>query len=142
MVPMAPSSTRMRSAASWRSVCSRGDGTGTDIRTNSGALALGFCESGHGLLALRRALRPQSQQMADRVDEVGAVHGVEVEVGDAAIDQIEHLLGGDRGGDELAGRGVLVEAVDALRQPIRQRGAAARGEILGLLEILHPPDTR
>src|SRR5205823_13755543 len=123
MVPMAPSSTRMRSAASWRSICSRGE-TGTDIAdmtANSGALALGLCRSGHCLLAAGGRFRPQSQQMADRVDEVGAVHGVKVEIGDAAIDEIEHLLGGDCRGDELAGRGVLVEAVPALRQPIRHR---------------------
>ena len=35
--------------------------------------------------------------MADRVDEIGAVHGVEMEIADAAVDQIEHLLGSDRG---------------------------------------------
>ena len=70
--------------------------------------------------------------MADRVDEVGAVHGVEMKVGDAVIDQIEHLLGGDGGGDQLAGGGIVVEAVEAVGEPGRHRGAAARGEILRL----------
>ena len=37
--------------------------------------------------------RPQPEQMADGVNQIGAVHGVEVEIGDAAVDEIEHLLG-------------------------------------------------
>ena len=41
--------------------------------------------------------RPQAQQMADGEDEVGAVHRIEMEGGHPAVDQIEHLLGGDRG---------------------------------------------
>src|SRR5262245_33357729 len=45
--------------------------------------------------------RTQAQQMADRVDQIGAVHGVEVEIGDAAFDQVEHLLGGDGSRDQL-----------------------------------------
>ena len=67
--------------------------------------------------------------MTDRVDEVGAVHGVEMEIGDAAIDQIEHLLGGDGGRDQLAGRDIIVEPLETLGQPARDRGAAALGEI-------------
>ena len=108
--------------------------------------ALGREAAERGVVGSRRHhaasshIRPQAEQMADRVDQVGAVHGVEVEVGDAAIDEIEHLLGGDRGGDELAGGGVVVEAVEALGQPVRHRRAAARGEILGLLEVLHRQD--
>src|SRR5207245_1891246 len=41
--------------------------------------------------------RAQAQKVTDRIHKVGAVHGVEVEVGDAAIHQIQHLLGGDGG---------------------------------------------
>src|SRR5262245_16904330 len=37
----------------------------------------------------------QAEQVADGVDQVGAVHGVEMKVGDAAVDQVEHLLGCD-----------------------------------------------
>src|SRR5262249_41192114 len=85
---------------------------------------------------------PQAEQVTHRVDQVGAVHGVEVEIGDAAVDEIEHLLGSDRGGDELAGGGILVEAFETLGQPVRHRGAAARGERLGLLEVLHRQDAR
>ena len=70
----------------------------------------------------------QSEQMADRVDQVGAVHRVEVEVAHAAIDQVEHLLGGDRGGDQLARRHVVVEPGEAVGEPGRDRGAAALRE--------------
>jgi len=53
--------------------------------------------------------------VADGEDEVGAVHGVEMEVGDAALDQIEHLFGGDRGGDQLSRRDIVVEPVSPAR---------------------------
>ena len=85
---------------------------------------------------------PQAQQMADRVDEIGAVHGVEMEIADAAIDQIEHLFGGDRGGDQLARRRIVIEPVEARREPVRHRGAGALGETLRLLEVLHRQDAR
>ena len=51
-------------------------------------------------LALARA---QPKQVTNRIDQIGAVHGVEVEISDAVVDQIEHLFGGDRGRDQLAG---------------------------------------
>src|SRR5580692_507536 len=93
MVPMASSSTRMRSAASRRSVVSVGDffdaGAAMDLRAllfRSNASAGAVCGA-----------RPQPEQVADRVDEIGAVHGVEMKVGHAMIDQVEHLLGGNRG---------------------------------------------
>src|SRR6202140_3187949 len=123
MVPIAPSSTRMRSAASRRSVVSVADFFDADATMDLRALLFrGNASAGAG----RRA-RSQTEQMADRVNEVGAVHSVEVKVGDAVIDQVEHLLGGNRGGDQLAGRGIVVEAVEAVGEPGRHRGAAARG---------------
>src|SRR5215471_14849526 len=98
MVPMAPSSTKMRSAASSRSLVSFADIV-ADLE-----LAIGL-----GVLPLMRVERQslpawaQPEQMANRVDQIGAVHGVEMKIGDAAIDQIKHLLGGNRGRDQLAG---------------------------------------
>src|ERR1700719_40197 len=110
MVPMAPSSTRMRSAASRRSVVSVGERS-TDIA----ALGLAFIvrtpppppplpsgERERAAILLRLDcpflfIGTQAEQVADCVDEIGAVHGVEVKVGDAVIDQVEHLFGGDRG---------------------------------------------
>src|SRR5262245_39898533 len=116
MVPMAPSSTRMRDAA----------------RSRSRLRALGW--DGVGISGCLFGCGAQAQQVADRVYEVGAVHGVEVKVGDAALDQIEHLFGRDRSRDQLAGRDVVIKPVKPLGEPARHRGAAARGEILGLLE--------
>src|SRR5580692_4423808 len=133
IVPMAPSSTRMRSAASRRSVVSVADFLDTnatmDLRTllfRNNASAGAVCDA-----------RPQPEQVADRVNEIGAVHGVEVKIGDAVIDEIEHLLGGNCGGDQLAGGGVVVEAVEAVGEPGRHRRTAARGKSLRGLEILH-----
>src|SRR3984957_10713260 len=138
MVPMAPSSTRMRSAASRRSVVSVGDFFDADATMDLCALLF---RSGAGA-DTGRAARPQPEQMADRVDEIGAVHGVEVKVGDTMIHQIEHLLGGDRGGDQLAGGGIVVEAVKTVGEPGRHRGAAARGKSFRRLEILHRQNPR
>src|SRR5262245_26852503 len=128
---MAPSSTRMRSAASRRS-----------SRSTSLMLVLALVICSRALLTQQQSrslatyllgrLRPQAQQMADRVDEVGPVHRVEVELGHPAIDQIEHLLGRDRGSDQLSGGGILVEAVEPLSEPARHRGAATGRERLRL----------
>src|SRR4029077_14491904 len=79
MVPMAPTSTRMRSAASRRSVVSVGDFLDADATMDLRALLF---RSSAGADAGCRA-RPQPEQVTDRVDEIGAVHGVEVNVGDA-----------------------------------------------------------
>ena len=117
MVPMAPSSTRMRSCSGAQE---RGADAGVATRSRDFTPTL----KRRLFIAGRKA-----EQMADRVDEIGAVHGVEVEVADAAVDEIEHLLGGNGGCDQLAGRRVIVEAVEALGEPGRYGGAAARGEI-------------
>jgi hypothetical protein len=61
--------------------------------------------------------------MADGVNQIGAIHGVEVEIGDAAVDEIEHLFGGDGGGDELAGGRVVIKAVEAANQAPKRRSA-------------------
>src|SRR5579864_3934238 len=126
MVPMAPSSTRMRSAASRRSVVSVADFLDTDATMDLRALLF----RSNASAAAARGARPQPEQVADRVNEVGAVHGVEVKVGDAMIDQVEHLLGGNRGGDQLAGCGIVIETVEAVGEPGRHRGAAADGKSL------------
>src|SRR5258708_866144 len=99
MVPIAPSSTRMRSAARRRNRCSVGDGASnfelvSDIVLNFLLLLPGGEGEFVGIwakLELDVLAGPQSQQMADGVDQIGPVHGVEVEIGDAAIKQIDHL---------------------------------------------------
>src|SRR5580658_7252460 len=122
IVPMAPSSTKMRSAAKRRSADSE-----LERDTNLFiALRALFLRDGERELMIR----PQPEQMTDRIDKVGAVHGVKMEVGDAVIDQVDHLFGGDRGGDQLAGRRIVIEAVEAFCQPVRDGSAGAGGEIL------------
>src|ERR1700726_5351111 len=113
MVPIAPSSTRMRSAAILRSRCSVGENL-----ESASDIGLSFLLGGiRARLQVEVLVGPQSQQMAYGVDQIGPVHGVEVEIGDAAIKQIDHLLCRDRGGDQLAGRGVVLQALEALAQP-------------------------
>src|SRR3954469_4059310 len=86
MVPMAPSSTRIRSRAAASRAVRFGD-TGTVIGSGSFLCAMGT----------------DAQQMADREHEVRAVHGVEVKGVDALFCQFLHLAGGDSCGDQLAG---------------------------------------
>src|SRR5690349_14393118 len=108
MVPMAPSSTRMRS----RAAASR---------------AVRFGETGDviGSGSLLCAIRANAQQMADREHEVRAVHGVEMEGVDAVLGQLLHLAGRDGGGDQLAGLCVVVETFELVREPSGDRGAGA-----------------
>src|ERR1700740_3649469 len=60
-----------------------------------------------------------------------------MKIGDAVVNEIEHLFGSDRGGNQLACRRIIVETVEALREPSGYGGPGARGEIFRLLEILH-----
>src|SRR6478752_7525311 len=106
---MAPSSTRMRSAARRRSVVSAAVFI---AKTSSHFLPCRKRKRSAG-----RNVRANAEQVADREHEIGAVHCVEVEIGDAVIDEVQHLLGGDRGGDELARGRIVVEAVEALGEP-------------------------
>src|SRR5664279_3557563 len=117
MVPMAPSSTRMRSRAAASRAVRLGE-TGT-VMGSGGFLG---------------ALGADTEQMADGEHEVRAVHGVEVKGIDAVLCQLLHLAGGNRRRHQLAGLGVVVEALEFFRQPVRHRGAGAGDEIAGLLE--------
>src|SRR6266581_3021063 len=106
MVPMAPSSTRMRSRAAASRAVLFGD-TGTVIGSGSFLCAIGA----------------DAQQMADREHEVRAVHGVEVKGVDAVLGEFVYLSSGDGRRDELAGLGVVVEPFEFVRQPGRHGGA-------------------
>src|SRR5258708_33402024 len=125
MVPMAPSSTRMRSRAAASRAVRLGE-TGT------------FIGSGSFLCAPRA----DTEQMADGEHQLRAVHGVEVKGIDAVLGELLHLAGGNRGRHQLAGLGVVVEAFEFLRQPVRHAGAGALGEIRSLLEVLHRQNPR
>lgn len=50
-------------------------------------------------LPLGEGRRPQAQQVADREYEISTIHRVEMERGDAAVDEVENLLGSNRRGD-------------------------------------------
>src|SRR6476646_1801977 len=105
---MAPSSTRMRSRASASRAVRLGE-TGTVIGSGSFLCATG----------------PDAEQMADREHEVGAVHGVEVKGIDAMLGKFLYLASHDGGCHQLASLGVVVEAFEFLRQPLRHGGAGA-----------------
>src|SRR5580700_1013701 len=113
---MAPSSTTMRSRARRRSSVSAADRgkeviAGTPIRRHARA-----CR-GHPRLqgdprskawmagtspamtwrswrspSCRALHRPHAEEVTDGEHEIGAIHRVEVKVGDAAIDEVHHLL--------------------------------------------------
>src|SRR6185436_11538796 len=119
MVPMAPSSTRMRSRAAASRAVLLGD-TGTVIGSGGFLCAIGT----------------DAQQMADREHEVRAVHGVEMKGVDAVLGELLHLAGRDRRGDELARLGVIIEAFELVRQPVRHGRARAGHEVSRLLEIV------
>jgi len=84
------------------------------------------CHSG-GLLFEFRA---KPQKMADRIDEIGAVHRVEMKFPDAVIDEIENLFGGDRRGDELSRLRIIVEPFETIGEPLRNTGTGSLREIL------------
>src|SRR5579859_1120336 len=126
MVPMAPSSTRMRSRAAAISAVRLGE-TDTDIRRPSLSSFLG-------------AVRTDAEQVADREHEIGAVHGVEMEGVDAMLGELLHLAGRDGGGDQLPCLAVVVEAFEFFRKPARHGSTGAGDEIAGLLEIVHRHD--
>src|SRR3954447_16821752 len=110
---MAPSSTMIRSAATRRSLSPGGDiATGISIDSSLFPLPFGERELTEHAARLCIHFRAQPEQVAHGVDQVGTVHGVEVEIGDALVDEVEYLFGGDGGGDQLAGGGVIVEAVE------------------------------
>src|SRR6266481_3362445 len=89
MVPMAPSSTRMRSRAEASRAVRLGD-TGTVIGSSGFLCAIGT----------------DAQQTADREHEIRAVHGVEMKGVDAVFCQFLHLAGRDGGGHQLARFGI------------------------------------
>src|ERR1700737_5264346 len=123
MVPMAPSSTRMRS----RAVASR-------------AVRLGETGTVIGSGGFLCALRTNPEQMADREHEVRAVHGVEMKGIDAVLGELLHLACRDGRRHQLARFGVVVEAFELLREPVRPRRACAGYEVAGLLEVVHGND--
>src|SRR5882757_5771124 len=100
MVPMAPSSTRMRSRA-----------------RASKAFRLGEVGTVIGSCGFLRAIGANAEQMADREYQVGTVHGVKMEGVDAMLGEFLHLAGSNGRCDQLARIGIVVEPVEFFRQP-------------------------
>src|SRR3954454_14203235 len=123
MVPMAPSSTRMRSRAAASSA----------VRLAETGTVIGSC----GFLCAPGA---DAEQMADREHKVRAVHGVEMKGIDAVLSEFLHLAGGDSSGHQLAGVGIIVETLEFFREPVGHGGSGAGDEAAGLLEIVHRHD--
>src|SRR4051794_40332692 len=123
IVPMAPSSTRMRS----RAAASRAVRFGETLDEILAVIGSG------GFLC---AIGTNSQEMADRKHEVRAVHGVEVKGIDAVLGELLPLARRDGGGDQLARLGVVVEAFELVGEPAWHGGAGARHEVPRLLEIV------
>ena len=69
-------------------------------------------------------MRPDAEQMADRVAELGPVERVEMEVADAAGIKLAAEFGGDGRGDQLARGGQVVEPFEQIVEPVGNRGAA------------------
>src|SRR5882724_10108993 len=101
MVPMAPSSTRMRSPAA-ASKAVRFSETGVVIRSS-------------GFLC---ALRSNAEQVADDEHEVRAVHRVEMKGVDAVLGELLHLAGGDVRRHQFACVGIVVETFEFGGEPI------------------------
>src|SRR5215468_2522942 len=78
--------------------------------------------------------------MADGVDEIGAVQRIEMKLGDAAIDQAHHLLGGDCCGNEVSRLLIVLEALESVAEPIRHARPGLLREAPDLLEIMDGDD--
>src|ERR1700733_6525200 len=130
VLPRRPSGTKMRSWAMRWSVVS------IAVRVT----ITSSCSSGRCLGAYVRTgpvARPQSEEVADGVSEVGTVHGVEMKIAHTLFGEAHYLLSGDGRGDQLACGRVFVEAFEPRTQPIGHGSAGPRGEVLCLDEILH-----
>ncbi len=102
-------------------------------------MAIGRGNFGHQA-AFVSAFGPQAEQVADRIDEIRAIHRVEMEMLDASVNEVEDLFGGDgrgRSGDGSSDRRRDLQTVRLARlAPWRQPLCEARG----LTEILHRYD--
>jgi hypothetical protein len=69
--------------------------------------------------------RPHAERMAERVAQLGAVQRVEMEFFHAVLLQLLHLFDRHRRGDQAARLGIVVQAVEAMRQPVGHARATA-----------------
>src|SRR5687768_3457101 len=102
IVPIAPSRITMRSAKSLRSAAARATWSGLEL------LIGGFFRGSERLRGT------DTERVADRVRELGAVQRVEVELVDAMALQRVHLFDRDGGRDQLARVRVVLETVETV----------------------------
>uniref|UniRef100_A0A0N4ZXP4 EF-hand domain-containing protein n=1 Tax=Parastrongyloides trichosuri TaxID=131310 RepID=A0A0N4ZXP4_PARTI len=81
-----------------------------------------------------------AQHPTDRIDQLGPVQGVEVEVRKALFLQAGAGLGGDGGGQQLARLRVVVQPVEVASQPVGQGRAARRRHPLQARKVGHRHD--
>src|SRR5690606_27506756 len=146
-VPIAPSSTRMRLDAISRSAFrTSAPSAGEGIKVVISFLSLRPDRFGPKRFFSRGCspypLLAQSEQVADRIDEIGAIHGVEMELVDTTVDEVDHLLGRNGCGNQLPCVHIIVEALEPRREPGGNAGSRLGGEIGRLLEVLNGNDAR
>src|SRR5512145_1613392 len=121
MVPIAPSSSTIRSSSS---------------RRNS---PMRSCR-----MSVRRGPLPgpHAERMADGVGELGTVQRVEVELVDPVFLQALHLIDRDTRGDQPPRIGVVVEPVEAFDEPRRNARTATLSKAEQLREARDRQDAR
>src|SRR6185436_690816 len=119
MVPIAPSRMTMRWPNNSRRRCAR-----------SGVFKTAASGTGH----LAFQVRSHAQGVADREGEFRAVQRIEMKLIDAMPLQHVRLLDGHGGRDHFARLGVVLEAVEAMLQPVRDGRTAALRETRDLRE--------
>ena len=89
------------------------------------------------------AMRPHAEKMADRIDEIGAVHRVEMEIAPRPrSSRSKTCSAATAAAIRRRVVGSSSRPSKRSRQPVRHAGAGPFGEIGGLLEILHRHDAR
>jgi hypothetical protein len=94
------------------------------------------------LYSVCRLQRTNSQDVTERVGQVGPVERVEVEVIHARFRELAHLVGRDGDGDELARLDVVLEPVEHRRHAAGHGRARHRRELRHLREVRHRHDPR
>ena len=88
------------------------------------------------------ALRPQAQDVANRISQLGSVQGKKVKIHHARGLQLSALFGGGRNGHHAPGFLIVFQSLEQMRHPGRHGGAAGLGELRGLNKVTDRQDAR